>query len=486
MRAMLLTLGFVSLLGATLGATDWPQLRGPQGSGVSTSAKLPQEFGPNKNVIWKTKLPVGHSSPVISGDRIFLTGAEGGEKSDAGLNKIVDKGGKLFTICVDRKTGKVLWMRQAPRPREERYQPTNSAASPSPVVDGKTVYVFFGDYGLIAYTFDGEERWRHPLGPFNNVNGHGSSPIVHGRMVLLVCDQDTNSFLLALDKNTGKVIYKVERPEVTRSYVTPVVYRPAKGRAELVVPGAYHMISYDVETGRKLWWIGGLSWQPKSMPVLHDGLIYAHWWESGGEAETSTETPKFSELLAKFDADKDGRISKDEVKSDERMGRSFDNIDLAMDGFVEERDWENNRARRASRNSLLAVRPGGEGDVAESHIAWRMQKFLPNCPTPLIYDGVMYLVKDGGIVTTLNPKTGEIYKQGRLTGALDTYYSSPVGGAGLVFMSSQQGKVSVLKAGAQWEMVGQADMEDEIFATPALVDDRIYLRTRNTLYCFGQ
>lgn len=483
MRAMLLTLGIVPLLVAA----DWPQLRGPQGNGVSTSTKLPAEFGPAKNVLWKVSLPVGHSSPVIFGDRIFLTGAEGGAKADAGRDKIVDKGGSLFTICVDRKTGKVLWKQQAPRPREERYQPTNSAASPSPVTDGKNVYVFFGDYGLIAYSVDGKERWRFPLGPFNNVNGHGSSPILHGKMVLLVCDQDTESFLLALDKDTGKVMYKVERPEVTRSYVTPVVLRPPQGRPELIVPGAYQLASYDVETGKKLWWIRGLSWQPKSMPILHDGLIYAHWWESGGEAETSTEVPKFSEMLAKHDADKDGRLTRDEYASnDERLRRGFENIDLATDGYIDERDWENNRARRASRNSLLAVKPGGQGNVTDSHIAWRMQKFLPNCPTPLIYDGVMYLVKDGGIVTTLNPKTGEIYKQGRLTGALDTYYSSPVGGAGLVFMSSQQGKVSVLKAGAQWEMIYQADMEDEIYATPALVDNRIYLRTRNTLYCFGE
>lgn len=480
---MLLGLGILPILHAA----DWPQLRGPQGGGVSASARLPAEFGPTKNVVWKVKLPAGHSSPVISGDRIFLTGAEGGNKADAGRDKIVDKGGKLFTICVDRKTGKVLWMQQAPRPREERYQPTNSAASPSPVTDGKNVYVFFGDFGLIAYSFDGAERWRHPLGPFHNVNGHGSSPIVYGKMVLLVCDQDSDSFLIALDKDTGKVIYKVERPEVTRGYVTPMVYRPAQGRAELIVPGAYQLASYDVETGRKLWWIHGLSWQPKSMPVFYDGLIYAHWWESGGEAETTPETPTYAEMLAKHDADKDGRISKEEyARNDERLRRGFENIDLALDGFIDERDWENNRARRASRNSLLAVRPGGRGDVTATHIQWRMQKFLPNCPTPLIYDGVMYLVKDGGIVTTLNPKTGEIYKQGRLTGALDTYYSSPVGGAGLVFMSSQQGKVSVLKAGAQWELIAQADLEDEIYATPALVDNRIYLRTRNTLYCFGE
>ncbi|MCS7026214.1 MAG: PQQ-binding-like beta-propeller repeat protein [Bryobacteraceae bacterium] len=478
---------FLTILGsvALLAGAEWPQLRGPQGRGVSNSSTLPRQFGPNQKVIWKVNLPWGHSSPVISGDRIFLTGAEGGEKSGAGLNKVSDQGGRLFTICLDRKTGRVLWMQPAPRPRQERFQPTNSPASPSPVVDGDTVYVFFGDFGVLAYGFDGKERWRHPLGPFNNVNGHGSSPIIYGRMLLLVCDQDTNSFLIALDKRTGKLIYTIDRSEFTRSYVTPLVYQPPNGRAELIVPGAYTLIAYDVENGRKLWWIGGLSWQPKSMPIEYEGLIYAHWWESGGEAETVTETPRFREILQQVDANQDGRISKEETRRDERLHRIFDSIDLAMDGWLDERDWENHRARRASRNSLLAVRPGGRGDVGATHIVWRMQKFLPNCPTPLIYQGVMYLIKDGGILTTLNPKTGEIYKQGRLTGALDTYYSSPVAGAGLVYFCSQTGKVSIVKAGAQWEMVGQTDLEDEIYATPALVDNRIYLRTRHTLYCFG-
>jgi outer membrane protein assembly factor BamB len=155
---------------------QWPQFRGPNGSGIGGAAKLPIHFGPSKNVAWKAELPPGHSSPVIAGNLIFLTAVEGGTRADIGA-KVIDKGGKLFTICLDRRTGKVLWKREAPRPRVEAYQATNSAASPSPVTDGRFVYVFFGDFGIIAYTLDGTERWKVPLGPFNNVNGHGSSPV---------------------------------------------------------------------------------------------------------------------------------------------------------------------------------------------------------------------------------------------------------------------------------------------------------------------
>jgi outer membrane protein assembly factor BamB len=467
------------------GAADWPQFRGPNASGVADATKLPVEFGPEKNVVWKTRLPSGHSSPVIWGDRIYLTGAEGGQRTDAGRQKVVDEGGALYTICIDRRTGKLLWKREVTRPRLERYQPTNSPASPSPVTDGRNVYVFFGDFGLVAYSIDGVEKWRVPLGPFNNVNGHGSSPILFGRLLIMLCDQDTNSYLLAVDKATGHTEWKVERPESTRSYSTPSILQPTDGPAEVIVPGAYNLTSYNAATGEKLWWIHGMSWQPKSSPVIDGDMIYAHWWEFGGESETATEVPTFSDMLAKFDTNHDGRISLDEVKEDARLQKSFPEIDLDSDGYLEARDWDFNRAKKASRNALIAVRHGGRGDLSKN-VVWRMQKFLPNVPTPLIYRGVMYVVKDGGIVTSLDPKTGKILKQGRLTGALETYYSSPVGGAGKVYMISQGGKASVLKAGEQWEVLALNDLEDECYATPAIVDNRLYIRTRNTLYCFGE
>jgi outer membrane protein assembly factor BamB len=471
---------------ATLTA-QWTQFRGPNGSGVSDAAKLPIDLGPGKNVLWRTELPSGHSSPVISRDRIFLTAAEGGKRSDAGLQKVVDEGGKLLTICVDRRTGKVLWRREAPRPRLERYQPTNSPASPSPVTDGKMVYVFFGDYGLIAYTFEGKEHWKLPLGPFNNVNGHGSSPILVEDMLVLLCDQDSGgSYLIAVDKESGRVRWRTERPDVTRSYSTPAVLRGPRGAVELVVPGSYQLASYDARTGKKLWWVTGMSWQPKSTPIVDGEIVYAHWWENGGEAEQPTETPAFADMLAQFDTDKDKRISVAELAADPRMQRGFANNDLDGDGFLDEREWNFYIARRASRNVLIAVRTGARGDLtASSDILWRMQKFLPNVPSPLLYRGALYLIKDGGILTSVDPKTGGILKQGRLPGALDTYYASPVGGGGHVYVLSQTGKMTVLKAAHQWEIVASADFEDECYATPAIVDDRIYVRTRASLYCFG-
>lgn len=473
------------LLSAIALSAQWPQFRGPNGSGVSDSGKLPVTFGPKQGVLWKTDLPPGHSSPVIHGNRIFLTAAEGGKRAPAQRQKIVDDGGKLYTICLDRSSGKVLWRKEAPRPRLQEYQPTNSPASPSPVTDGKSVYVFFADFGVIAYNFAGKELWRAPLGPFNNTNGHGSSPILVDDLLVLVCDQDSRSFMVALAKGSGRVKWKVERPDVTRSYSTPAVVRSAGKPDELIVPGSYQLTSYDAHTGEKLWWFTGLSWQPKSTPVIDGDVVYAHWWENGGEAEQPTETPAFEEVLARFDTNKDSKITAEEFAPEPRLQKGFADNDLAGDGFVDERDWSFYRARRASRNALLAVRTGARGDLTTSpNLLWRMQKFLPNVPSPLLYQGVLYLIKDGGILTAVHPKTGEIVKQGRLPGALGTYYSSPVAGAGHVYLISQAGVMTVLKAGNSWEIVATSDFEDEVYATPAIAGDSIYVRTRGALYCF--
>lgn len=480
-RIVLLSLMLIFL---PLPAADWSQFRGPNGVGVGDSTSLPAELGPGKNQVWKTELPPGHSSPIVSGGLIFLTAAEGGARIDAGRQKVVDEGGKLVTVALDAKTGKELWRQAAPRPRLERYQPTNSPASPTPVSDGKNVYVFFGDYGLISYTHAGKERWKVPLGPFNNVNGHGSSPILFEDLVVLVCDQDTDSYMIAVDRNTGQTRWKVARPEVTRSYVTPAVYRPASGPAQLIVPGAFQVISYYAATGEKAWWVRGFSWQPKSVPIVDGERIYVHSWEGGGEAETPTETPSFAETLKTYDANKNGKLEESEFAGDARMQKAFYTLDLDSSGGLNEAEWSYYQAKRASRNTLHAIRGGGKGDVTGTHVDWSMMKFLPNCPSPLLYEGMLYLIKDGGILTAVEAKTGKVLKQGRLPGALDTYYSSPVAAAGKIVLASQQGKVTVVEAGADWKVLSTSDFEEEIFATPALVGNDIYLRTQKALYCF--
>jgi len=462
----LLTLVLVLANGAL--AADWPQFRGVNGLGVSADKNLPVQFGPQKNVVWKTELPPGHSSPIVAGSRIFVTAYEGE---------------RLLTIGLDRATGKILWKREAPRPRREYMQDTNSPASGSPVSDGRNVYVFFGDFGILCYGVDGEDRWRVPLGPFNNANGHGASPVLIDDMLILICDQDTDSYVLALDKATGQLRYRIERPEVTRSYSIPTVYRPKKGPAELIIPGSYLVVAYNLETGEKLWWVRGMSWQQKSAAVVDGDTVYVCGWESGGDSATPAESPTWEEALARYDTNHDGKLTPAEVM---REFRNFGEYDLDRDQTMNEREWNFYRARKASQNIFVAIRAGGRGDVTDKRVLWRYRKSLPNVPSPLLYQGVLYLVRDGGIMSSLDPRTGEPFKVERLRGALDRYWSSPVAGDGKIYVLSESGKLTVLRADGDFQILAQNDLEDTCFSTPAIADSRLYVRTRSALYSFGK
>ena len=198
------------------------------------------------------------------------------------------------------------------------------------------------------------------------------------------------------------------------------------------------------------------------------------------------ELPSFSEVLAKHDANDDGRFSKDEAFFPMMQNRFSSYFDFDRDGYVGEKDWNNTQARLAARNGLLGIRLGGRGDLTKSNIVWRYRKSLPNVPSPLLYRGVLYLVKDGGILTTLDPKTGEVYKHARLRGALGRYWASPVAADSKVYVASEEGQVTVLAASATWEILSTNDLGDEVFATAAIEAGRIYFRTGSALYCFGQ
>ncbi len=471
LRRISLLLTAAPLLAPLLAETDWSQFRGPNGAGVAQEASLPVEFGPNQNVVWKIALPHGKSSPALTPTRIFLTAAEGDH---------------LLTLCLERATGKILWRREILADRAEHLHDLNDPASSSPITDGTNVYVFFGNYGLASYGPDGAERWKRPLGPFTNLHGMGASPILAGDKLIMNCDQNIDSYMLAVDKNTGHTLWKTERPEVTHGFSTPILYRPESGPAQVIVPGSYQLTAYAVATGEKLWWVRGLTWQVKSMPVIANGILYFNGWAPGGDPGEQAELPTFQEALAQYDKNRDGKLAEAELtdKAVKPTG-SFGALDFDNDGLLNEREWNFFRARRAAENSLIAVRLGGRGDLT-SNVLWRFSKAQPDVPCPLVYKGVLYLVKTGGIATSLNPVTGEVLKQSRLRGALEGYYSSPIGADDKVYMISQAGKVSVLKAAGDWEVLALNDLDDEVFATPAIDQGKLYIRTGNTLYCFAK
>ena len=467
------TTGILLLFASTfLMASDWPQFRGPNASGVFDDTNLPVSFGPGENVVWKTPVPMGNSSPVVAGDKMFLTGFE---KE------------RLLTIAIHKTTGQVLWRREAPRPRTQVIErPANGPASASPATDGENVYVFFQDFGLLAYGPEGNELWRMPLGPFNNPFGHGASPILAGGALLMNVDQDTGSFLLAVEKNSGRVLWRRDRPLAQRGYATPVLYRDPDGTQQVIVAGSYRLSGYDVRTGQGLWWIRRLPWQIKPTPVVSGDEVYFVTYSGESDPGEQESVPSFEEALAKLDLNKDGKLSKDEI-TDPKMKSRFDEyLDLDHTGYLEERDWKQFQERRQGENGLRAYRLRGRGDLTETNLLWKNSRSLPNVPSPLVYRGVLYTLKEGGILTSFDMRTGEIVKQARLQGAPGDYYASPVAADGKIYAVSEEGKIAVIQAGAQWQVLRVNDLGDGCKGTPAIADSRLYVRTYGTLYCFAK
>ena len=461
------------VLAAVFAASDtgWSRFRGPNGSGISTATNVPTEFGPAKNLVWKLPLPPGHSSPILHGDRLYLTAY---------------RGDTLVTLAIDRRKGRVLWERAAPPVRTKVVDKRNNPASPSPAVDEHGIFVFFPDYGLIAYDASGKERWSVPLGPFNNIYGMGASPVIVDDLVVLVCDQSIGSYIMAVEKRTGRVRWKVDRPEAKSGHSTPIVWRGPDGRDQVVVPGSFLLTSYDAATGRKLWWVGGLSFEMKSTPVIGDDTVYVNGYGAPvNDPGNKITLPPAEDVWKTADADGNGVISKPEFPKF-TPAFWFDVADLDSNGSLTRDEWAYYRAALDSENGMLAIRLGGSGDMSDKAVRWRYQRSVPQLPSPLLYGGVLYMANDNGIITMLNPETGALIKQGRLAGAFGPHFASPVAADGHIFFSTEPGAVVVVPPGGDLTPLAVNDLGESIYATPAFADGRIYVRTTAALYAFGK
>jgi outer membrane protein assembly factor BamB len=435
----------------------WPQFRGPNGNGVAEESGVPIEFGPQKNVLWKTPVPEGHSSPVIWSDRIFLTAFDEG---------------RLETICLDRITGGILWRRTAgERKKLRKGHPTNSRASSTPATDGKRVFVYFGPIGLVAYDFDGNEKWRMPVPAVKQPWGVGTSPIVAGARVLLNIDYDIGSFLVAVDAATGKTIWKAERAEFRRGWSTPLVLPDDN---QVVVAGSLRLVAYDLISGHEVWTVKGLPYQVSPSPVLADDMLYFAAWDAGGFGLT------FDAVLASYDKDKDEKITFQE----HNFGYDHPKFDRDKDGFVTRPEFDGFiQFMKQSRPALLAIRPGGEGNVTDTHVKWESSASLPHIPSVLAYRDLIYTVRNGGIVTCYDAKTGRQHYRSRIP-APGNHYASPTANDGKIYFASQKGAVVVVKAGPTMEVLAINKIAEPVFASPAFVDRKIYLRTGKHLYAF--
>jgi outer membrane protein assembly factor BamB len=455
-------------------APEWTRFRGPNGTGVNESGPLPVEFGKKKNLVWRTALAPGYSSPVLGGGCVYVTSYDGPKEAHTG-----------WTHCIDVKSGAERWKRQGFQ-LDKRFLSVNTPVSATTVTDGSNVYVFFEAAGLISYDAEGKERWRRELGRFNNPYGMANSPILFGKTLILQADQDTEAYLLAVDAATGKTLWRKDRPEAQHGYSTPVVWQPKGGAAQLIVSGSYQVAGYSVETGEKLWWVEGMAWQAKSVPVLDGDRLYVHSWMAE-LSEIAGKLPKgmaWEAFVKEYDKDGDGKIGKPEAP-DEEMTKLWFLFDLDRTGSIEQRDYEVVQARANAKSGLFALDLGGRGDLTKTAIRWKAEKTLPNIPSPVLYRGVLYVLKEGGILTAYAPADGKILKQGRVDGAVDTYFASPVASDGKLITAAKGGKVAVVKAGAEWEVLRVNDLEEEVWATPAVEGGRLFVRTQNALYCFG-
>lgn len=440
------------LLTSGRAAEQWTRFRGPNGSGVSADTGFPVEFGAQKNLLWKTKVRPGKSSPVLTDRHLFLTAFENG---------------LLYTQCYDRRTGKLLWEQSVERAWQEHTNPLNHPAAITPVTDGSNVYAFFKDYGLVSYDPAGTLRWKTPLGPFSSSMGLGASPIFAGDNVILVADQRTDSYIAAFDRRNGETRWKIARDEA-ESWGTPIVYD-----SRVITASRGYLGAHQVSDGKRALSQTGISPAIVASPILDRDTVFVFGYGIDAAAP-------FAQSLTRFDKNHDGQLTPDEYGNNSVMvaiGKYVGN----RDGIITEqkwRQWENNII---GPSSLVAIR----FDHGTAHELWRQDKnFTGVVPSPLLYQGVLYVIKNGGILTSYDAATGAERKAGRVQGAIAGYSASPVAADGRIYLANEDGKVAVVKAAADWEVLAVNDLDEPIYATPALSQGSIYLRTQESLYCF--
>jgi outer membrane protein assembly factor BamB len=416
-----------AVLSSLAGAADWPQFRGPNSSGIG-DGQPPVEFGPSQNVLWKTAVGSGLSSPIIAKGRIFLTEFDRATK-------------QLATLCIDQRTGKLLWRRTVAPAEIEKVHEIGSPAAPTPATDGERVYVYFGSYGLLSYDFDGKLLWERRLPLPQNTYGAVASPIVAGDLVVLN-HQGKDAYLLGVNRRDGKTVWKTDRSRFQYGWSTPVYWRH-DGIDEIVVLGGdfrpnQRLMAYNLADGAARWWVAGLPPCGKSTPVIGSGMVFL----------------AAPDIILKVKAEK---------RNPERAAQIY--------------------AKNAS--CVMAIRPGGKSEVNQTHVAWTQTKGVPGVPSPLYYNGRLYTVQNGGIVFARVAKTGELVYSGRI-GAMGYYYSSPAAADNKIYIASEEGVVVVLDGGEELKVLARNKLDGQILATPAIVDGIIYVRTGGHLYAFGR
>lgn len=400
----LVMIGVLTTSAALVFAGDWPEFRGPGQQGLSDEQNLPLTWSETENIAWKTELPgLGWSSPAIVGKRIWLTTAVKSGPDDGLI--------KLYAVCLDRDSGKVLKSVEVfEKDHPEKIHTKNSHASPTPVIEGDRVYVHFGRHGTACLTPSGDIVWKTQQ-EYNHRHGPGGSPVIYKNLLIIACDGTDTQYVIALDKKTGEEVWKTMRVEGRMAYSTPTL-TVFDGKPQLITAGGEFFSAYDPETGKELWrfrYPGGYSVVPR--PVVSEGIAFA---------SSGYNDPIF-----------------------------------------------------------YGVKLGGQGDVSETHLAWKTPKGAPRNSSPIIIGDDLYLVSDNGVASCLDVKTGDPHWQKRVGG---DFSSSPLYAGGRLYVTSESGLTTVLKPGHEYEVLAENQLPGRVFASLAPVDGAIYLRTEKALY----
>jgi outer membrane protein assembly factor BamB len=449
--------------------SDAQYFRSNHGLADVSCGVLPSQFDAPGALRWRVPLSPGHATPIVSGGKIFLTAYQA-------------ESNELAVLALDATTGRILWRNGVTVSQVERTHPLGSPATATPACDGRHVFVFFGSYGLLAFDLDGKKLWEFKAGPFQDEYGAGSSPVLFDGKIILNQDHDVDSYLLAINAATGKPVWKTPRPDAVRSYSTPVVWSQ-NGRPELLVAGALELAAYDPADGARLWSINGLARIVIPTPVTMGDMVYMASWAPGGDSANRIQLDAWPVALSKWDANHDGKLSRAEIKNPDVLDR-FYRMDLNQDGVLDQKEWEHHaEIFRQAKNSVLAIKPSGTGELPSGAVIWKYSRGVPYVATPVIDRGILYMVKEGGIVTKLDVATGQMLQEDRV-GGLGNYFASPVAGDGKVYFSSEPGTVSVLASQPEWKVISNHEFHEKIYATPAFGSGCIYIRTEQALYCF--
>lgn len=460
---------------AGLTAEDWPQFRGPNASAVAGSTyPLPVEFSQTEKVKWKAHLGDGIGSPIVAAGRVFATGM------------VADQTFGVF--CFDAAQGDLLWRREFETGKLPRITPPNSHASSTPASDGKRVYFYFSTLGLVALdTADGKTAWQKsiPQPAYLMDWGAAASPIVFRDLVIFNQDDDLAPTLYAFDAATGNERWHAERPEMLAGYAIPVICE-ANGRTDIVVAGSGKLKGYDPETGKERWTCNTVLRTIMTSPVVRDGVIYLSLQSYGDEKRTL----KFA-LLEWLDTNQDGKLARAEVPRE--FWKRFDASDKNHDGVIEGDELDT--AFQSSENmvgggaTVQAIRGGGAGDVTRTHVLWnnlyKVKAPPSNLTSPLVVGDQLFIVKRGGLSSSFDTATGKSQWELARIKNIGDYYASPVAGDGKIYVVGENGFVVVLAQGPTLNVLAKNDMGESCIASPAIADGRIFIRTRDNLYCIS-